>query len=273
MQLHRPSDLRLYLQQANLNPKKFLSQHFLIDGNIIDKIIKSSDVKIGESILEIGPGPGVLTAALLKKKTNVIAVEKDRDYVKAFDNWDAPNLQVFEDDFLDFDLEKHIPKNTQVVANIPYHITTPILIKLMDHYTLFSSITLLMQKEVAQRLIAKPNTKQYGSLSIFLQRYADIKYLFDVSENCFYPKPKVKSAVVQIKFKPETFPIDQDFHIVVRKAFQQRRKCLTTSLKLLYNQGKIIQALKDIQFDEKSRPEDLSPEKFYEFYLALKKGL
>jgi 16S rRNA (adenine1518-N6/adenine1519-N6)-dimethyltransferase len=206
MPLYRPSELKEYLQSLGVSPKKRLSQNFLIDGNIIKKIIQLADVCPGESVLEIGPGPGALTEGLLEAGAHVLAVEKDPILAKhlEFLGKGEKFLRVICEDILTVDLEKHLPKGTKtkVIANLPYHLTTPILTRLIPLNKTFSSITVMVQEEVARRFAAIPGSKDYGSVTVFLQYYSEVQYGFKVSKNCFFPKPKVESAMVKFTLQP-----------------------------------------------------------------------
>lgn len=246
MGLYKPSELKAFLEEIGAAPKKQLSQNFLIDGNIVRKIIALADVKERDTVLEIGPGPGVLTEALLAIGAHVITVEKDRKFAQALQRFQTPDqrLTVYEEDVLSWEIS--VPKNTKLIGNLPYNIATPILTRFLLRRDLFQSITIMVQKEVADRMIAKAGTNAYGSLSVFVQFYSDPIKGFTVEPTCFYPVPKVKSSVIQFLLK-EPPDVDQDrFFAMTRKAFQQRRKMLRSSLKL--------QGLKKLDV----RPEELS---------------
>ncbi|MBI5346155.1 MAG: ribosomal RNA small subunit methyltransferase A [Chlamydiae bacterium] len=171
-------------------------------------------------------------------------------------------------DFLELDLDmvlKQHLKNCRlikVVANLPYNITTPIIVKLLNS-SLISSITIMVQKEVAHRIVAKKNSKDYSAFTLFVNYYAEPKLMFEVSKNCFYPKPKVDSAIVQLTLKKSLPNIDKEkFHELVRKAFHQRRKMLTSSLKEYCDGNLLKQALQDLNLKQTTRPEDLGLDQF-----------
>lgn len=247
------SELIPFLKNLETRPKKSLSQNFLIDPNIVRKIIDTADIEPNDAVLEIGPGPGFLTQELLKKGAHVYAVEMDDTLAEQLSRFQNGRLHVFAADFLKFPLET-LPKNIKVVANLPYHITTPILEKLFEHS--FSSITIMVQKEVADRMAAASGTKTFGSLSLFVQFYATIHSSFTVPPTCFYPQPKVDSTVIRLDAKtPPSIPAIPFFHLV-HKAFQQRRKMLTSSLAL--SKELVRNALIAIGARPDARPETLS---------------
>lgn len=260
MGLYKPSELKAFLQEIEAAPKKYLSQNFLIDGNIVRKIIDLADVKKGDSILEIGPGPGVLTEALLHEGAEVIAVEKDRKFAQALYRLQTADqqLKVFEEDVLDWDASQHLSRPSKIIANLPYNITTPILTRFLPCKDLFQSITVMVQKEVAERMVAPHATAAYGSLSVFVQFYSDPIKGFVVEPTCFYPAPKVQSAVVQLILKTPPPVEAKRFFEMTRKAFQHRRKMVRTSLKDQYPLPLLEEGLKKIGKGLLVRPEELS---------------
>lgn len=260
MGLYKPSELKAFLNEIEAAPKKQLSQNFLIDGNIVRKIITLADVQKGDSVLEIGPGPGVLTEALLEIGAQVVAVEKDRKFAQAlyrFQTFDE-RLKVFEHDVLQWDISQHLHKRFKVIANLPYHITTPILTRFLPCLDIFQSITVMVQKEVAERMLARHGTAAYGSLSVFVQFYSDPIKGFIVEPTCFYPPPKVQSAVIQFRLKQPPDVSAERFFEMTRTAFQHRRKMLRTSLKKKYPLDLLEQGLKKIGKGAFARPEELS---------------
>jgi 16S rRNA (adenine1518-N6/adenine1519-N6)-dimethyltransferase len=267
MPLYKPSELLQFLRELGIQPKKALSQNFLIDGNIIRKIIASAEIKKGDKIVEIGPGPGSLTEALLGAGAEVIAIEKDDLLAQALFRLKGPDhhLDIIHSDILALsldDLLKNSLKPNQkakVIANLPYHITTPIIAKLIELRDVISEIVIMVQDEVAKRFVGKPSTPEYGSLTVFLNFYSTPTYLFKVSRQCFYPVPNVDSAIVQIKLKePPSVSDESKFFQMTRRAFEQRRKMLRTSLKELYPSDLIEEALKKIGKSPLARPEELS---------------
>lgn len=230
MSISSPTALHSFLYKIDARPLKSLSQNFLIDANIVRKIADSVAAKPGDRILEIGPGPGALTEELLKRGAHVIAIEKDPKFAKALERLQVDGrLSVYEADVLDFDFSI-LPGPLKVAANLPYHITTPILEKLCEHHSLFSSAHLMVQKEVADRVIAKEGSKTISSLTLFLQIYAKLSIAVKVSERCFYPAPKVSSSVVKLEFHEPRLKDPQPLIDWFRKAYQQRRKMLRSTL-------------------------------------------
>lgn len=254
------SELIPFLKTLEARPKKKLSQNFLIDANIVEKIIKTASIQPGDTVLEIGPGPGFLTQELLKKGASVYAVELDATLAQELSRLQNGRLQIFASDFLKFPLDI-LPSPIKVVANLPYHITTPILEKLFEHP--FSSITIMVQKEVADRMAAKAGSKTFGSLSLFIQFYSEVTSLFSVPPTCFFPQPKVHSTVIRLDAKtPPSIP-PSSFFSIVHKAFQQRRKMLTSSL--LFPKELIQEALSSIGARTDARPEVLSFDQWVAF--------
>jgi len=269
---YRPSELQAFLLSLGLSPKKGLSQNFLIDGNIISKIIQLADIQEDDEILEIGPGPGALTEALLLKKAHVTAVEMDQGFANALTQLKTADhtLTVFCQDFLKFEIEDFCQKKgkkIKVVANLPYHITTPILAKLLPLHPYIESLTVMVQKEVGKRFVAQPGSKDWNSFSLFLRFYAEPQYGFTVEPTCFFPKPNVQSAVVKITLKPPPLVSDVTrFFLLTRTAFQQRRKMLKRSLKQLYSVEKLEAGLQHIGKTAEARPEDLSLDDFLRLF-------
>lgn len=238
-------------------PKKSLGQNFLQDKNIIKKIIDAFNPAENEIIVEIGPGKGALTDELITKKINLFGVEIDKNLCEEL-RIKYPNLQLVNKDFLKIDFEKDITNmRCRVIGNIPYYVTSQILLKLFEHHRLIKDALIMMQLEVAQRLISQPKTKEYGILSVYTNFYSEAKLLFKVSKNVFYPKPEVDSAVVHFKFneKLELNEIEIElFRVIVRTAFNQRRKTLRNSLKKLISGEK----QEKLKFDFNRRAEELS---------------
>jgi 16S rRNA (adenine1518-N6/adenine1519-N6)-dimethyltransferase len=213
--------------------KKSLGQHFLTDKNIIFKIIDAIVAEKDDRVIEIGPGTGALTKWLTEKFTDVHAIEVDQRAVEVLKQ-EIKNLVIHQKDVLKVNWPEMVDaeKKNVVVGNLPYYITTPILFDLLENRELFSEALIMMQKEVAERLIAEPSSKEYGILSVQTQLFCSPEILFEVSRNSFSPPPKVTSAVIKLKFdKPKLAFSDQTLKTVVRTAFNQRRKKLSNSLK------------------------------------------
>ena len=259
MSLTSPTELLAFLRSLGVQPKKGLSQNFLIDGNIIRKILAEAAIQEGDCVLEIGPGPGALTEALVAAGAKVFAVERDHIFAEALKRF--PHVEVFPEDILKFDLSK-VPHNTKVVSNLPYHLTAPILTLLAPRFEQFTTVTVMVQDEVGRRMTAQPKTKDYGSLTVFLNFYSKARYAFKVSRRCFYPQPKVDSAIVTLTLQEPPAGVDPEkfFHLV-RTAFQQRRKMVKSTLG-----SEIGPLLESLGENPQSRPEDLSLAHFLEIY-------
>jgi len=251
-----------------VHPKKSLGQNFLKDENIARKIIASLDLKPDDHILEIGSGTGVLTKYLVQNVAKVVGVEIDKNLVQQLQQQfhSTAKCLLYQDDILDIDFEKILTgdQSWKVVANLPYHITSPVLFKLFENRLRFESATLMVQKEVAQRIAARTSNKEYGILSVFSQFYAEPKILFDVSKHVFFPKPEVISAVIRLEFnKLVLFSESEEkvFRQVVKGTFNQRRKMLRNSLLSIPD---LVIDLNKIHFDLTQRPEQLSVSDFVE---------
>jgi len=248
---------------------KRLGQNFLVDPNIVRKIVTAAALGPDDSVLEIGPGRGILTAALCRSAGHVTAVEIDprlHSYVSQ-EQAHSPNLTLVLDDALRYPIE-NLSQGTVVVANLPYYISTPILFRLLDHHHRFSRMVLMLQDEVANRLIANPATPDYGMLSVMAQYAADITKVFKVSPNCFRPRPEVSSAVVRLQPKTQRTLTPQEepgFASLVKAAFAHRRKTLVNSLKDEgYQQDTVLQALRHLARSLTTRAEALSVADFLE---------
>ena len=249
--------------------KKFLGQHFLKDLSVAQKIAET--IEEGP-VLEIGPGMGVLTQFLLKNpRIQLTAIEIDRESVSYLKEW-YPELHLIEGDFLKLDLDVIYPSgNFNVIGNYPYNISSQIFFKVLEYKDRIPVCSGMIQKEVAERIASKPGNKAYGILSVLLQAYYDIKYLFTVDEHVFNPPPKVKSAVIRMT-RNERKHLDCDetlFKQVVKTAFNQRRKQMRNSLQPLVGKGNPL--LEEKIFTK--RPEQLSVEEFVELTRMIQEGL
>ena len=254
------------INMKNFEFKKSLGQNFLIDENIKRKIVNSADVCDDSLIIEVGPGSGAITKYLVKFGVPVIAFEIDERLKSDLESIDADNLEIIFQDFLKVDLDKVLSKykykRIHLIANLPYYITTPIITKVMKE-TKIDEMIIMVQKEVGDRFKAMPNSREYNSLSVFLQYYFDISKVTLVSRNSFVPKPNVDSIVVKFTRKESLLEVkDLDFFFkFVRDAFTQKRKNLRNNLKnydLLKIQNALILINKDLTF----RAEQLSLEDF-----------
>lgn len=245
----------------SIKPKKSLGQHFLTDGNIIRKIVDSVEPEDGNAIVEIGPGTGALTAELFKRFPQLEVIEIDSRAVEYLQNtW--PALKIHQTDVLETSWDDFIENRTSgenniskykisLVGNLPYYITSPILFSVLDRRELFQEVVIMIQKEVAERLIAKKRTKDYGILSVQTQLLAQPEYLFTVSRHVFNPKPNVESAVVKLRFDRPAPDVNlNNLKKVVRMAFGQRRKTLSNSLKTL-----LVEQFPDEDLRKKLTPE------------------
>lgn len=246
-----------------VKPKKFLGQHFLKDLTIASRIADTIDDFTELPVVEVGPGMGVLTQYLLAKKTALTVVEIDRDSVPYLQNH-FPELKdhIIEGDFLELDLSKLFDGKFNVIGNYPYNISSQILFKVLDYKDQVVCCSGMFQKEVAERVAAKPGGKVYGILSVLLQAWYDVEYLFTVDEHVFDPPPKVKSAVIRLVRNDRTaLSCDERlFKTVVKTAFNQRRKMLRSSLKGIL--GKNNSVCENPIFS--LRPEQLSVSQFEE---------
>lgn len=221
----------------SVRAKKHLGQHFLNDKNIAEQIVNSLTWENYHQVLEIGPGMGVLTQFLLEQKRNVSVVEIDRDsiaYLKEKYNGIKEVLPIYEEDFLKMDLTIKFEEALAVVGNFPYNISSQILFKVIEHKDMVPEVVGMFQKEVAERVAAPHGNKTYGVISVLIQAYYKVEYLFTVHEHVFTPPPKVKSGVIRlIRFRQDLEVNDKKFKQVVKAGFSQRRKTLRNALKQL----------------------------------------
>jgi len=244
-----------------MKTKKHLGQHFLIDQNIAKKIVESLTFKKEDKIscIEIGPGKGVLTQYLLQKKEyNLTAIEYDYeavDYLK----YNIPSIKnhIVQIDFLKYDIAQNFAHPIVMIGNLPYNISAPIFFKIIDNKDIVEQAVFMIQKEVAERIASKHGTKKYGILSVLLQSYFDIEYLFTVNENVFDPPPKIKSAVIRLTRKKENYEIAdyKEFKKLVKQIFGQRRKMIRNTLKTNYDAENINNISPEVL---NKRPEQLS---------------
>ena len=255
--------------------KKF-GQNFLIDQRVLDKIIAAADIGPDDCVLEIGPGIGTLTRCLAEAAGQVIAVEIDKNLIPILGDVlsEYHNITIINEDILKVDIqalvdEKNGGRPIKVVANLPYYITTPIIMGLFESNVPIDNITVMVQKEVADRMQVGPGTKDYGALSLAVQYYAEPYIVANVPQNCFIPRPNVGSAVIRLtrhKEKPVTVKNEQHMFRLVRAAFNQRRKTLQNALhnmpELNLSKEQVVNALKEMGLSETIRGEKLTLEDF-----------
>jgi len=250
-------------------PNKRLGQNFLIDPNIVRKIVALAELQPNDHVLEIGPGRGILTEALTRAVGHVTAVEVDPRLHAYLETRQAelPNVELVCGDALAYPVE-NLPIGTVVVANLPYYISTPLLFRLLDQRDRFPRMVLMLQDEVADRLVAQPGGSDYGVLSVMAQYAADITKSFRVSAQCFRPRPEVASAVVLLRTKERARLSRQEevaFRALVKAAFAHRRKTLVNSLKdERYDQKQVTDALNSLSLSPTARAEVLSVGQFIE---------
>lgn len=285
--LYSPNQIKDILERHGFNFSKALGQNFLIDGNIVRKIRIAARVDKNTNVLEIGPGIGTLTEELASSAKRVVAVELDERLKPILEETlsDFENVKVIFSDVLKLDLKEMIEREfngerISVVANLPYYVTTPILEKLFESDLPIDLITVMVQKEVALRMTAKPGSKDYSSLSVFIKFYSEPKIEFKVPNTVFMPKPKVDSAVVKMELDKKYDVNRELFFKIVKAAFSKRRKTIINALSSYEDLGiqkddiRGVLILTDI--DENKRAEDLSIEDYLKltklFELSLKTG-
>lgn len=261
-------------------PKKSLGQNFLQDKKKLERIVQTIDPQPGEYIIEIGPGPGALTDYLIKSEANVIGIDVDPravEYLQSkYPKDQFPNFDVLLKDFLTVDLQEFVrsvsPDRIKIVGNIPYNISSQIFFRIFENYELFSKSVLTVQKEVAQRVVAKEGNKTYGILSIAAGLVSVPKIALDIPPGCFFPKPKVTSSVIEIILRDDSLCEDfKETMKLVRAAFNQRRKKLSNSLAVYIKDRGIETSGNDRLADFfTKRPEALSVNEFIELYDILK---
>ncbi len=241
-------------------PKKSLGQNFLTSPHVKNKIIAACELKSTDTILEIGPGQGALTKLIAPDVAQVIAIEKDHSLaMQLHEEYRDTNVQIINDDILDYPFES-LPKNLKVIGNLPYNVATPIIEKSLHHRAHFSSFYMTVQLEHGQRMNAKPHNKDYGSLSCFVQYYADVKMLFRIPPTAFYPAPNVQSCFMKMSF-PDSLRLkakDEEFLFkIIRQAFQQRRKNVLNALSTNIEREDLLILLEKLQINPQLRPENL----------------
>jgi 16S rRNA (adenine1518-N6/adenine1519-N6)-dimethyltransferase len=281
--LGSPSATKEIINKYSFAFQKKFGQNFLIDSNILESIVSAADITKDDFVLEIGPGIGTMTQYLCEAAHQVVAVEIDKmlipilkDTLSEYDNVEVINQDVLKLDIKALAQEKNNGKPIKVVANLPYYITTPIIMGLFESKVPIESITIMVQKEVADRMQTGPGSKDYGALSLAVQYYADAKVQLNVSASCFMPRPNVDSAVIKLTaHEKPVVDVDETLMFkVIRASFNQRRKTLVNGLKnsseLDYTKEEIVQAIKAIGKEENIRGEKLTLEEFAALSNSLK---
>lgn len=272
----KPQNTIAIIQKHNFNFQKRFGQNFLIDTYVLDKIIDKANITKDDCVIEIGPGIGSMTQLLANKAKRVIAVEIDKNLIPILEETLAPfnNITIINDDILKVDIKKLIDsyndgKAIKVVANLPYYITTPIVMGLFESHIPIESITIMIQAEVARRMQATPGTKDYGALSLAVQYYAKPEIVANVPPNCFIPRPSVGSSVIKLtSFTAPPFLVKDETLLfkLIRAAFMQRRKTLQNSIcnsqELHFSKERICLALEQMKLSTTIRGEALSLEDF-----------
>ena len=255
--------------------KKNFGQNFLVDERVLGKIVSSAEISKDDVVIEVGPGIGTLTQALAKEAYKVVAVEIDTTLVPILGELlsDFDNIEIINEDILKVDVnaiaEKYPDKKIKMVANLPYYITTPIIMNVLENHIPVESITVMIQKEVAYRMKAHPSTKDYGSLSLAVQYYCEPYLVANVPQNCFMPRPNVDSAVIKLTVmdKPKVQVNNEKFMFeFIKAAFSQRRKtlvnCIFSSGLLTLSKDEIGKMLNGLGYDERVRGESLTLEDY-----------
>lgn len=255
--------------------KKNFGQNFLVDERVLDKIVSAADINEKDLVIEVGPGIGTLTQAMAKKAGKVISVEIDKTLVPILGELleDYNNIEIINEDILKVDIneiiEKHKGMNVKMAANLPYNITTPIIMGILEKHIPMDSLTVMIQKEVAYRMNAKPSTKDYGSLSLVTQYYCEPYLVANVPQNCFMPRPNVDSAVIKLSIlkEPRIKVKDEKFMFnFIKAGFSQRRKtlvnCIFSSCLVTLNKEEIGKVLNELGYDERVRGESLTLEDY-----------
>lgn len=266
------------LKKYDLRAKKGFGQNFLIDENILNKIIKVSNVNKEDGVIEIGPGIGALTEHLCINAKKVLSYDIDPDMIEILNNElkDYSNLKVINEDFLNVDLGKidyfQDCSNVKVISNLPYYITTPIITKLLTE-DFVSEMYLMVQKEVGLRLSGKPRTKDYNALSVFMTYKSKCKIEFDVPRNCFLPAPNVDSVIISVKKIKSEIKVNNEAHFLkfIQAIFTQRRKTTVNNICSFYGLSKedVANILINTGFTSSVRSEELSLEDIYKLYNAI----
>ena len=266
------------MKKYGIRANKSLGQNFLISNEVVEKIINASDIKENDMVIEIGPGLGTLTKFLLQKAKKVLCVELDKKMIKILNDRfsDYNNFELINEDILKVNLKKIIQDNkkteqianVKIVANLPYYITTPIIMKLLEEKLDIESITVMIQKEVADRLIEIPGGKNTGAITYTVYYYCESEKIIEVPNNSFIPEPDVTSEVIKMNLRKEPAVKIQEpkiMFMIIKSAFMQRRKTLLNALtntKVFINKNEGLNILKKLNLNENIRAEELSIQDF-----------
>ena len=275
MKKNNDKSLKKIFDELDIKPKKHLGQNFLHDLNIIKAIVKVANVE-NENIIEIGPGPGNLTELMIKQKPKTIfAIEKDRSFRKRLEDIKINNIKLFKykiDDVLNYDFTKLEKKNYKIVSNLPYNISVPFISYMIKFQNTikWKDMTLMVQKEVADRILADTGTKNYGRLSLMVNLKNHVTKIMNVNPTCFFPRPKVDSTVLKIIPKKDIYNLNQEiFEKIVKICFSQRRKTIKNNLDQLNIDTRLL--LKQSKIDASKRPENIDLEGFCRLTINYKK--
>lgn len=279
-----PANTIAILQKYHFNFQKKFGQNFLIDPHVLDRIIEESNITKDDCVLEIGPGIGTMTQYLAESAREVVAVEIDKALIPILEDTLSPydNITVINDDILKVDINQIVQERNngeaiKVVANLPYYITTPIIMGLFESKVPLKSITIMVQKEVADRMQVGPGTKDYGALSLAVQYYAKPEIVANVPPNCFMPRPNVGSAVIRLtRYEQPPVEVEDEQYMfkLIRASFNQRRKTLVNGLlnagNLNITKEAILQSLEEMELSPTIRGEALTLEQFAKLSNLLK---
>ena len=274
MKLYEPSIIKLIKNKYGFRFSKSLGQNFLVDKYVLDGIVEGAEIGEQDLVIEIGPGIGVLTQAAAEKAGKVVSVEIDKDLIEVmrFTLADLNNVKVINGNILKTDLNELIREeqgdlsHVKVIGNLPYYITTAIIMKLLSEHVQCESITVMMQKEVGERIMAAPGSREYGAISASVQYYSTVNHILDVNKTSFMPQPKVDSCVLRMDMRetPAAAPNNEEhFFGIIRAAFGQRRKTLLNSLKATGAPRDVLSdALEEAGIDPGRRAETLTLDEF-----------
>ena len=248
--------------------KKSLSQNFLVNRHVVERIVESCDLKKNDVVVEIGPGRGAITWLIAQRVKKLIVIEKDERWIKELEEVkqrdQKDNITIIHGDILRYPLEK-ISENFKVIGNLPYHIATPIVERIIELKSQCHDAYMMLQWEHGQRLMAQPHNKDYGSLTCFVQYYTQPKMLFKIPNTAFSPQPKVQSCFLHLQLLKEPLSKANDEELlfkIIRQAFDQRRKMIQNSLSPLIPQDKLLPLLKECQINSQVRAENLKLEDY-----------